>query len=148
MSEESNKVDKVGTSNDNSNNSTNNNNIPTPAAETTNSTTPATTNTTTDTSNSNHHPTNTSISNNNNNADEDYMDDGDDPDDSREDRKPWTREEDEKVAQLVAIHGTKKWSIVGAALSGRTGKQCRERWYLYLENSNQYAWLIPVQTIL
>jgi myb-related protein len=44
-----------------------------------------------------------------------------------DDRRPWTKEEDLKVMELVKKYGTKRWSIVGAALDGRTGKQCRER---------------------
>ncbi len=42
-------------------------------------------------------------------------------------RRPWTRWEDETIVSLVRIHGTRKWSIVAAALKGRSGKQCRER---------------------
>ena len=34
--------------------------------------------------------------------------------------------------QLVRRHGTKKWSLVGGYLVGRTGKQCRERWHNHL----------------
>ena len=49
-----------------------------------------------------------------------------------EDRKPWTKEEDEHVTNLVTKYGTKKWSLVGSFLPGRTGKQCRERWHNHL----------------
>ncbi len=37
-------------------------------------------------------------------------------------------QEDQKVNDLVAKHGTKKWSLIGSFLTGRTGKQCRERY--------------------
>eukprot|EP00456_Euglypha_rotunda_P029690 TRINITY_DN2321_c0_g1_i7.p1 TRINITY_DN2321_c0_g1~~TRINITY_DN2321_c0_g1_i7.p1 ORF type:complete len:734 (+),score=37.03 TRINITY_DN2321_c0_g1_i7:163-2202(+) len=33
---------------------------------------------------------------------------------------------------LVKQYGTKKWSLVGSFLEGRTGKQCRERWHNHL----------------
>ena len=49
-----------------------------------------------------------------------------------DERKPWTRDEDLQVIQLVQLHGTKKWSLVGTHLVGRTGKQCRERWHNHL----------------
>lgn len=48
----------------------------------------------------------------------------------------WSRAEDERLAQLVQIEEasaptttpTKMWSRVASQLTGRTGKQCRERW--------------------
>jgi hypothetical protein len=98
-----------------------------------------------------------------------------------DERRPWTKEEDQKVNELVKKHGNKKWyttallsthtqettistvpkttncslvdhcsfpflcsasvllllpcprtfrSLVGSMLEGRTGKQCRERWFV------------------
>ena len=41
-------------------------------------------------------------------------------------------QEDEKVVSLVERHGPKKWSTIAAALPGRIGKQCRERWHNHL----------------
>ena len=49
-----------------------------------------------------------------------------------DERRPWTKEEDAKVTELVGKYGTKKWSLVGSCLEGRTGKQCRERWHNHL----------------
>lgn len=47
---------------------------------------------------------------------------------------PWTEEEDDILKQLVAAapgpHKI-KWREVAEHLSGRLGKQCRERWYVY-----------------
>ena len=40
---------------------------------------------------------------------------------------PWTKEEDEKVLQLVHQYGPKRWTLIAKQLKGRTGKQCRER---------------------
>ena len=40
---------------------------------------------------------------------------------------PWTKEEDEKVRELVKKYGPKRWSMIAKHLSGRIGKQCRER---------------------
>jgi hypothetical protein len=47
--------------------------------------------------------------------------------------KKWTPEEDEKMRELVARFGTRKWSQIGAFLEGRNGKQCRERWHNQLD---------------
>ncbi|XP_017305825.1 v-myb avian myeloblastosis viral oncogene homolog-like 2b [Ictalurus punctatus] len=45
---------------------------------------------------------------------------------------PWTKEEDEKVIQLVNKYGNKQWAVVAKHLKGRLGKQCRERWHNHL----------------
>ncbi len=53
---------------------------------------------------------------------------------------PWTAEEDQIVADLVNENGP-KWSMIAAKLSGRTGKQCRERWHNQLDPSiKKEAW--------
>ncbi|XP_077107665.1 myb-related protein B isoform X3 [Ranitomeya variabilis] len=45
---------------------------------------------------------------------------------------PWTKEEDEKVIELVKKYGTKHWTLIAQQLKGRLGKQCRERWHNHL----------------
>ena len=47
--------------------------------------------------------------------------------------RPWTDEEDATVRLQVDTHGTKCWSLIAASLTGRTGKQCRERWHNQLD---------------
>ncbi|XP_073961216.1 proto-oncogene like protein Myb isoform X2 [Choristoneura fumiferana] len=54
---------------------------------------------------------------------------------------PWTKEEDEKVVELVAKYGPKKWTVIARHLKGRIGKQCRERWHNHLNPSiKKTAW--------
>lgn len=54
---------------------------------------------------------------------------------------PWTTEEDNRVVELVALHGAKKWSIIAQNLPGRIGKQCRERWHNHLNpDINKTPW--------
>ncbi|XP_022250269.1 myb-related protein B-like isoform X2 [Limulus polyphemus] len=48
---------------------------------------------------------------------------------------PWTKEEDEKVFELVKKYGPKKWTLIAKQLRGRIGKQCRERWHNHLNPS-------------
>ncbi|KAM9859074.1 v-myb avian myeloblastosis viral oncogene homolog-like 2b [Aulostomus maculatus] len=48
---------------------------------------------------------------------------------------PWTKEEDEKVIELVNLYGNKQWAMVAKHLKGRLGKQCRERWHNHLNPS-------------
>eukprot|EP00743_Colponemidia_sp_Colp-15_P000952 GILK01001051.1.p1 GENE.GILK01001051.1~~GILK01001051.1.p1 ORF type:complete len:600 (+),score=68.88 GILK01001051.1:103-1902(+) len=45
----------------------------------------------------------------------------------------WTDDEDAKMASLVEKFGTRRWSLIGAHLNGRSGKQCRERWHNQLD---------------
>ncbi|KAH7285888.1 hypothetical protein KP509_33G050100 [Ceratopteris richardii] len=54
---------------------------------------------------------------------------------------PWTKEEDEKIIELVNKLGAKKWSLIAQSLPGRIGKQCRERWHNHLDPSiKRDAW--------
>ncbi|GJZ63799.1 transcription factor MYB3R-4-like protein isoform X1 [Tanacetum coccineum] len=46
---------------------------------------------------------------------------------------PWTKEEDDRIKELVEKHGCKKWSLIAKHLAGRIGKQCRERWHNHLD---------------
>jgi Myb-like DNA-binding domain len=41
--------------------------------------------------------------------------------------RKWSEEEDQLMLLLVKTHGTRQWGLIGSLLSGRTGKQCRER---------------------
>ncbi|KAM4694607.1 transcriptional activator Myb isoform 1-T1 [Discoglossus pictus] len=45
---------------------------------------------------------------------------------------PWTKEEDQRVIELVHKYGPKRWSVIAKHLKGRIGKQCRERWHNHL----------------
>uniref|UniRef100_A0A1Q3EY92 Putative transcription factor myb superfamily protein n=1 Tax=Culex tarsalis TaxID=7177 RepID=A0A1Q3EY92_CULTA len=54
---------------------------------------------------------------------------------------PWTKEEDDKVVELVTKYGPKKWTLIARHLRGRIGKQCRERWHNHLNpNIKKTAW--------
>uniref|UniRef100_A0A2N9HYE6 Uncharacterized protein n=1 Tax=Fagus sylvatica TaxID=28930 RepID=A0A2N9HYE6_FAGSY len=44
----------------------------------------------------------------------------------------WTPQEDRLLVQLVDRIGIKKWSQIAKLLTGRVGKQCRERWHNHL----------------
>lgn len=45
----------------------------------------------------------------------------------------WTPEEDKKLAEVIAVHGAKRWkSIASKAGLNRCGKSCRLRWLNYL----------------
>ena len=41
---------------------------------------------------------------------------------------PWSKEEDDKLRQLVEQHGLRNWKHIDSFLPGRIGKRCSERW--------------------
>ncbi|XP_060926336.1 v-myb avian myeloblastosis viral oncogene homolog-like 2b [Limanda limanda] len=62
---------------------------------------------------------------------------------------PWTKEEDDKVIELVNIYGNKQWALVAKHLKGRLGKQCRERWHNHLNpNVKKSSWTAEEDLII
>ncbi|KAL2319427.1 hypothetical protein Fmac_028396 [Flemingia macrophylla] len=62
---------------------------------------------------------------------------------------PWTREEDDKIVELVSKHGPTKWSLIAKSLPGRIGKQCRERWHNHLNpDIKKDAWTLEEELAL
>eukprot|EP00762_Andalucia_godoyi_P008074 ANDGO_02187.mRNA.1 Transcription factor MYB98 len=55
----------------------------------------------------------------------------------------WTPEEDQKLMQLVAENGARRWSYIASNLKGRIGKQCRERYYNHLDPNLKKDWWSP-----
>jgi hypothetical protein len=45
----------------------------------------------------------------------------------------WTKEEDDKLLELVHLMGAKGWNQIAQQLPGRLGKQCRERYINHLD---------------
>ncbi|CAG8480096.1 6304_t:CDS:2 [Cetraspora pellucida] len=61
---------------------------------------------------------------------------------SEENTKPFnkeTKKEDEKLVDLVAKYGPKKWKFIAALMKTRNAKQCRERWDSHLKPGIQKA---------
>eukprot|EP00967_Tisochrysis_lutea_P023793 scaffold27312_cov31-Tisochrysis_lutea.AAC.1 len=44
-------------------------------------------------------------------------------------RRPWTKEEDERLAMLVELQGVGSWAQIAYDMPDRNGKQCREHWH-------------------
>src|SRR5689334_3157093 len=91
-----------------------------------------------------------------------------DSNDDDQDRRPWTDsvslswrclpwycwnqqqpvQEDQRIHELVRNLGTKKWSQVGESLPGRTGKQCRERYFpTCVSDQASLITLVPVMQV-
>lgn len=47
-------------------------------------------------------------------------------------RRLFSEIEDNRINELVQIHGTKAWKIISRQMVNRTPRQCRERWKNYL----------------
>nr|XP_019963937.1 PREDICTED: uncharacterized protein LOC109643307 [Paralichthys olivaceus] len=45
----------------------------------------------------------------------------------------WTKDEDEKLAELVSMYGNRQWSFIAKCLKRRLGKDCCSRWYNHLD---------------
>ena len=50
----------------------------------------------------------------------------------RKKKEPFTAEEDQKIRDLVAEKGVHSWAELIDHLPGRSTRQCREGWNLYL----------------
>nr|QIN53286.1 R2R3-MYB transcription factor [Selaginella moellendorffii] len=48
-------------------------------------------------------------------------------------RGHWRPAEDEKLKELVRIHGPQNWNVIAEKLEGRSGKSCRLRWFNQLD---------------
>lgn len=60
----------------------------------------------------------------------------------------WTPEQDEKLKELVSLHGM-GWTKIGEVFVERNGKQCRERWYNHLDPAvNKGEWTLEVRLVL
>jgi hypothetical protein len=69
--------------------------------------------------------------------------------DFRRQSSSWTQEEDDIILEFVAKHGLKRWSIIDTVLSGRSAKQCRERYKNQLDpNIRKDSWSAKEEEII
>ncbi|KAK9276895.1 hypothetical protein L1049_006432 [Liquidambar formosana] len=46
----------------------------------------------------------------------------------------WTQQEDDILREQIGIHGTENWAIIASKFKDKTTRQCRRRWYTYLNS--------------
>lgn len=64
-------------------------------------------------------------------------------------KRSWNKHEDDKLIELVQIHGPSVWNSIAKQFTLRTGKQCRERWHNQLDPSlKRLSWSIAEEWIL
>lgn len=62
---------------------------------------------------------------------------------------PWSKEEDDRIIELVQQYGCRKWALIAQCLPGRIGKQCRERWHNHLDPEiKKEAWTEEEDSII
>ncbi|KAI4328406.1 hypothetical protein L6164_020763 [Bauhinia variegata] len=60
----------------------------------------------------------------------------------------WTQEEDDILREQIGIHGTENWSIIASKFKDKTTRQCRRRWYTYLNSDFKKGGWSPEEDML
>ncbi|OQR84615.1 hypothetical protein ACHHYP_13121 [Achlya hypogyna] len=64
-------------------------------------------------------------------------------------KRPWTKDEDARMVDLIHRYGPRKWAVIASYLPGRNGKQCRERWHNQLNPAiKRDAWAKEEEELL
>ncbi|KAF1863765.1 hypothetical protein Lal_00030868 [Lupinus albus] len=61
----------------------------------------------------------------------------------------WTQEEDDILREQIGTHGTENWAIIASKFKDKTTRQCRRRWYTYLNSDfKKGGWSPEEDTLL
>ncbi|KAK7362218.1 hypothetical protein VNO77_04325 [Canavalia gladiata] len=60
----------------------------------------------------------------------------------------WTQEEDDTLREQIGIHGTENWAIIASKFKDKTTRQCRRRWYTYLNSDFKKGGWSPEEDML
>ncbi|XP_039023767.1 transcription factor MYB88-like isoform X2 [Hibiscus syriacus] len=60
----------------------------------------------------------------------------------------WTREEDDILREQISLHGTENWAIIASKFKDKTTRQCRRRWYIYLNSDFKKGGWSPEEDML
>lgn len=60
----------------------------------------------------------------------------------------WTPEEDDILREQINIHGTENWVIIASKFNDKTTRQCRRRWYTYLNSDFKKGGWSPEEDML
>ena len=56
-------------------------------------------------------------------------------------RQTWSTEEDQLLMSTVNTHGYENWALIASFITGRTARQCHNRWnYTINPNMNRSEW--------
>ncbi|XAR56028.1 hypothetical protein NMG60_11036309 [Bertholletia excelsa] len=60
----------------------------------------------------------------------------------------WSQEEDDILREQIRIHGTENWAIIASKFKDKTTRQCRRRWYSYLNSEFKKGGWSPEEDML
>ncbi|XP_058096568.1 transcription factor MYB124 [Magnolia sinica] len=60
----------------------------------------------------------------------------------------WTPQEDDMLREQITIHGTESWTAIAAQFKDKTGRQCRRRWYTYLNSDCKKGGWTPEEDMI
>ncbi|XP_034923408.1 transcription factor MYB88 isoform X4 [Populus alba] len=60
----------------------------------------------------------------------------------------WTQQEDDILRQQISQHGTENWAIIASKFKDKTTRQCRRRWYTYLNSDFKKGGWSPEEDLL
>ncbi|KAK9675827.1 hypothetical protein RND81_11G034200 [Saponaria officinalis] len=60
----------------------------------------------------------------------------------------WSQEEDDILKDQISIHGTENWTIIASMFKDKTTRQCRRRWYTYVNCDSKKGGWSPEEDVL
>lgn len=60
----------------------------------------------------------------------------------------WSQEEDDILREQIRIHGTENWTIIASKFKDKTTRQCRRRWFTYLNSDFKKGGWSPEEDML
>nr|KJB30364.1 hypothetical protein B456_005G139500 [Gossypium raimondii] len=60
----------------------------------------------------------------------------------------WNQEEDDILREQISLHGTQNWAIIASKFKDKTTRQCRRRWYTYLNSDFKKGGWSPEEDML
>ncbi|KAL3511153.1 hypothetical protein ACH5RR_030554 [Cinchona calisaya] len=60
----------------------------------------------------------------------------------------WSQEEDDILREQIRIHGTENWAIIASKFKDKTTRQCRRRWFTYLNSDFKKGGWSPEEDLL
>ncbi|GFP87375.1 myb-related protein b [Phtheirospermum japonicum] len=60
----------------------------------------------------------------------------------------WSQEEDDILRDQIRVHGTENWTIIASKFKDKTTRQCRRRWFTYLNSDFKKGGWSPEEDML
>ncbi|XP_019150676.1 PREDICTED: transcription factor MYB34-like isoform X2 [Ipomoea nil] len=60
----------------------------------------------------------------------------------------WSQEEDDILREQIRLHGTENWTIIASKFKDKTTRQCRRRWFTYLNSDFKKGGWSPEEDVL